>query len=94
MTRKRIKTHVRKGDLVEVITGDHKGARGNVIAMVNRREPDKIRVLIEGVNIVKKAVRPTQDRPQGGFVEKEASIHISNVKLIERKESKPVERKK
>mgnify|MGYP003493875069 CR=1 FL=1 len=94
MNRKRIKTHVRKGDLVEVITGENRGARGNIIAVVNRREANRVRVLIEGVNLVKKAVRPSQDKPQGGFVEKEAPVHISNVKLIERKEPKPVERKK
>lgn len=91
---KRIKTHVRKGDLVEVITGDHKGARGNIIAVQRHELQSKIRVLIEGVNMVKKAVKPTQEKPQGGFIEKEAPIHISNVKLIERKEWKPLERKK
>ena len=81
----RVKTHVRKGDLVEVITGDHKGARGNVLQVIFKDPPDNVRVLIEGVNMIKKAVRPTQDKPQGGFVEREASIHISNVKLVERK---------
>jgi large subunit ribosomal protein L24 len=91
---KKIRTHVRKGDLVEVIIGDHKGARGNIIAVRRHDRPSKVRVLIEGVNLVKKAVKPTPERPQGGFLEKEASIHISNVKLIERKEPKPVERKK
>jgi large subunit ribosomal protein L24 len=91
---KKIKTHVRKGDLVEVIIGDHKGARGNIIAVRRHERQSKIRVLIEGVNMVKKSVKPTQEKPQGGFLEKEAAIHISNVKLIERKEAKPVERKK
>jgi large subunit ribosomal protein L24 len=91
---KKIKTHVRKGDLVEVIIGDHKGARGNIIAVRRHERQSKVRVLVEGVNMVKKAVKPTQEKPQGGFLEKEAPIHISNVKLIERTKAKPVERKK
>ncbi len=77
---KRIKTHVRKGDRVEVSTGDHKGAQGVILQVL----PAKGRVLIEGVHMIKKAVRPTQERPQGGFAEREGTIHISNVKLLER----------
>jgi large subunit ribosomal protein L24 len=91
---KRIKTHVKKGDLVEVIIGDHKGARGNIIAVRRHERQSKVRVLVEGVNMVKKSIKPTSEKPQGGFLEKEAPIHISNVKLIERKAAKPVERKK
>lgn len=91
---KKIKTHVRKGDLVEVIIGDHKGARGNVVAVRRHERQSKVRVVVEGVNMVKKAIKPTQEKPQGGFQEKEAAIHISNVKLIERSKAKPVERKK
>lgn len=80
-----IKTHVRKGDLVEVITGTHKGAQGAVLQVIKKNPPNGIRVLVEGVNLMKKAVRPTQERPQGGFQEKEAPLHISNVKLVEKK---------
>ena len=76
----RPKFHVRKGDRVEVICGENVGAQGTVISV----ETKKNRVLVEGVNMVKKAVRPSQDRPQGGFLEKEAPVHISNVKLLER----------
>jgi large subunit ribosomal protein L24 len=75
----RPKFHVKKGDRVEVITGENVGAQGTVLE-VNTK---KARVVIEGVNMVKKAVRPSQDRPQGGFAEKEGAIHISNVKLLE-----------
>ena len=79
------KPHVKSGDLVEVITGDHKGARGNVLRIVKKNPPNGVRVLIEGVNMVKKSVRPSQEKPQGGFKEMEAPVHISNVKLVERK---------
>lgn len=80
-----VKTHVKRGDLVEVITGDNRGARGVVLHVIRRRPPYGVRVMVEGVNFIKKATRPSQDRPSGGFVEKEAPIHISNVKLVERK---------
>ena len=82
---KSYRPHVHLGDLVEVITGKHKGARGNVIKIDKIDPPNKVRVIVEGVNLVKKAVRPSQERPQGGFREIEAAIHISNVKLVERK---------
>ena len=78
-------THVRKGDLVEVISGSHKGSRGTVLQVIKKNPPSGVRVLVEGVNIIKKTVRPTQERQQGGFQEKEAPIHISNVKLVEKK---------
>lgn len=88
----RIKTHVRKGDRVEVISGASKGAQGVVLEV----QPDKGRVLVEGVRMIKKAVRPSQDRPQGGIIEKEGPIHISNVKRIDEKqaEAKPKAKKK
>ena len=76
----RPKFHVRSGDRVKVISGAHKGAEGTIVQVVTKTQ----RVVIEGVNMIKKAVRPSQDRPQGGFIEKESSIHISNVKLLER----------
>jgi large subunit ribosomal protein L24 len=79
------KPFVKSGDLVEVTTGDHKGARGNVLRILKKNPPNDVRVVIEGVNMVKKSVRPTQEKPQGGFTELEAPIHISNVKLVESK---------
>lgn len=75
----RVKTHVRKGDLVQVTAGAYKGAQGTIIEV----QPSKNRVLIEGVRMLKKHARPTQDRPNGGIIEKEGPIHISNVKLAE-----------
>lgn len=76
----KIKTHVNKGDRVEVITGAHKGAQGTVLQIL----PKKNQVLIEGVRLIKKTIRPTQERPQGGIIEKEGPLHISNVKLVEK----------
>lgn len=73
----RIKTHVKKGDQVVVIAGAAKGAQGTIIEV----QPSKGRVLVEGVRMIKKTVRPSQEKPQGGIIEKEGPIHISNVKL-------------
>ena len=71
------KVHVRKGDTVVVITGKYAGRKGKVLAV----EPEKSRVIVEGVNIVKRHTRPTRQLSQGGIVEKEAPIHSSNVML-------------
>jgi large subunit ribosomal protein L24 len=68
-------THIRKNDLVEVIAGDHRGARGKVL----RLDLTKQQVVVEGVNLVFRHVRPTRKNPQGGRVQKEAPIHMSNV---------------
>jgi large subunit ribosomal protein L24 len=67
--------HLRKNDIVEVISGDHRGARGKVLHV----DPTKGKVVVEGVNVVYRHVRPTRRNPQGGRVQKEAAIHISNV---------------
>jgi large subunit ribosomal protein L24 len=67
--------HIRKNDVVEVIAGDHKGARGKVLH-INK---DRGRVVVEGVNVVYRHVRPSRRNPQGGRVQKEAPIHLSNV---------------
>lgn len=77
---KRQKFHVRRGDVVQVITGDHKGSQGKILQVLTKKQ----RVVIEGVNLIKKHTRRSQDNPNGGIVEREGSIHISNVKLIER----------
>lgn len=66
---------VREGDIVEVIRGDHKGARGKVLRVNSERGV----VVVEGVNIVFRHVRPTRRNPQGGRIQKEAPIHVSNV---------------
>ena len=67
--------HVRKNDIVEVIAGDHKGARGKVL----RVDPRRGTVVVEGVNVVFRHVKPTQKNPQGGRIQKEAAIPICKV---------------
>lgn len=77
--------HVKKGDKVKVITGKDKGKEGIVLAAF----PKKDRVIVEGVNIVKKHVKPNQLNTQGGIVSQEAPIHVSNVMLIDPKTGEP-----
>ncbi len=74
------KLHVRKGDQVMVLSGDDKGKTGLVIQVI----PDKNRAVVEGVNIVKKHVKATQNEP-GGIQEMESTIHISNLALVDPK---------
>jgi large subunit ribosomal protein L24 len=74
----RIKTHVKKGDEVEVITGNHKGKRGTVLTV----DAAKSRVIVEGVRPLKKATRPTEADPTGGINTIDGPIHISNVKKV------------
>ena len=69
---------ITKGDTVQTITGNDNGKTGRVIKVF----PAKDKIVVEGINVVKKHSRPTQDNPQGGIVEKEAAIHISNVMLV------------
>jgi large subunit ribosomal protein L24 len=76
----RIKCHVKKGDQVEVISGNFRGSSGRILAVF----PAKQRVVVEGVRIIKKHLRKSQDNPGGKIAEREGPIHISNVKLIER----------
>jgi large subunit ribosomal protein L24 len=71
--------HIRKGDDVIVISGAYKGKRGKVLRVVGDR------VIIEKVAMVKRHTRPTQKNPQGGIVDKEGTIHISNVQLFDSK---------
>jgi large subunit ribosomal protein L24 len=76
--------HVKKGDMVVVLSGDDKGKTGKVLAAF----PDKGRVLVEGVNIVSKALRKSQDRPKGGIITKEAPIAACKVMLQQRYEAR------
>ena len=69
---------VKKGDTVQIITGKDRGKNGRVIKVLI----PKNRVIVEGLNMVTKHQRPTQDNPQGGIVQKEASIHISNIMVM------------
>lgn len=72
------KMNIKKGDLVEVLSGKDKGARGHVLSAL----PADGKVVVEGVALVKKAQRPTQTNQQGGFVSQEAAIDVSNVALV------------
>jgi large subunit ribosomal protein L24 len=81
----RVKTHVKKGDTVKVIAGNHKGATGTVLQVL----PEKEQVLVEGVRIIKKHQKRNQEFPEGGIIEKEGPIHISNVKKVDAAELAP-----
>jgi large subunit ribosomal protein L24 len=67
---------LKKGDEVVVISGDHKGSKGKILQMLR----EKNRVIVEGVNMIKKHEKKTQDNPQGAIIEREASLHFSNVR--------------
>ena len=75
--------HIKKGDTVEIIAGDNKGSTGRVLRVI----PDKKRVVVEGLNLVYKHVRPSQRNPQGGRIRIEQPIHISNVLPVNPKSS-------
>ena len=75
----RVKLHIKKGDNVMVIAGDHKGKQGKVLEVA----PEKNRAIVEGVNLVSKHAKPSAKNPQGGIIKQEASIHLSNLKLID-----------
>jgi large subunit ribosomal protein L24 len=72
------KLRIRKGDTVEVIQGKERGKRGKILRVL----ADEERVVVERVNFIKRHVRPSQKTPQGGVIEREASIHVSSVKLV------------
>jgi large subunit ribosomal protein L24 len=76
----RPKFHVRRGDTVEVISGNHKGSSGKVLEVKSA----KSQVLIEGVRMIKKHMRKSQENPNGAIIEREGPVHISNVKLLEK----------
>ena len=75
------KLKIKSGDTVRVIAGDHKGTEGKVLKVLT----DKNKAIVEGVNMVKKHMKPSAQSPQGGIVEKEASIQISNLSLLTEK---------
>ncbi|KAB7666150.1 50S ribosomal protein L24 [Bacillus sp. B1-b2] len=77
--------HVKKGDKVMVISGKDKGKTGVILAAF----PKKDRVVVEGINIVKKHAKPSQLNPQGGIMDQEAAIHVSNVMPIDPKTGEP-----
>jgi large subunit ribosomal protein L24 len=77
--------HVRKGDTVIVVAGKERGKRGRVLRVI----PEKGRVVVERVNMIKKHQRPTQKVRQGGIIEREGSIHLSNVMLVDPASGQP-----
>lgn len=79
-----MKLKIKKGDTVKVIAGNNKGATGRVLQVY----PSTMQVLVEGVNLRSKAVRPSQDHPNGGIIKMEAPVHYSNVQLVD-KNGKP-----
>jgi large subunit ribosomal protein L24 len=82
-----LRFHVKKGDEVQVVSGNNRGATGKILQVL----PKKQQVLIEGVRLIKKSVRKSQDNPNGAIVTREGPIHISNVKIVE---SRPKRTKK
>lgn len=84
------KLHVRTGDTVQVISGRDKGKQGKIIAAMSAKD----RVVVEGVNQVKRHTKPSQKNPQGGIITKEAPIHVSNVMIVDAKTKQPSRIKK
>lgn len=74
----RVKVPVKKGDLVEIVRGKDRGKRGKVLKVF----PQDGKVVVEGVNMVKKHTRPTQENPQGGIIERENPVGLSKVRLV------------
>jgi len=73
------KFHIKKGDFVKVISGESRGQEGKVLEVIFKKE----RAIVEGVNMMKKHTKPNSANPDGGIVEQEAAIHISNLMLID-----------
>lgn len=84
----KVRFHVKKGDEVKVISGNHSGASGKVLQVL----PKKEQVLIEGVRMIKKTQRKSQDSPNGAIISREGPIHISNVKLVQSRVVKPAKK--
>jgi len=80
-----VKLHIKKGDTVYVNSGDNRGRQGKVLKV----DVEKQRAIVEGVNLCKKATKPNAKNPQGGIVEQEAPIHISNLQVLDPKSGKP-----
>jgi large subunit ribosomal protein L24 len=85
-----LKFHVKRGDTVQVISGNQRGSSGRILKVL----PDKAQVIIEGVRLIKKHQRKTQDNPNGAIIQREGPIHISNVKVVERGTTEKEKRKK
>lgn len=83
------KLHIKVGDTVKIISGVHRGQEGKVLSIDRKKE----RVIVEGANVVKRHAKPDAANPQGGIVEKEAGLHISNLMLVHNNEPTRVGRK-
>lgn len=79
------KLKIRKGDLVQIISGDSKGKQGKVLEVLLQKN----RIVVEGANLVSKHTKPNAANPNGGIIKKEASIHVSNLMLVDAKTGKP-----
>ncbi len=79
------KYHIKSGDIVQVIRGDSRGQKGKVLQV----QTGKARAVVEGVNLVKRHQRKTQDRPEGGIVEKEAPLPVSVLRRVEASTGRP-----
>jgi large subunit ribosomal protein L24 len=79
------KLHIKKGDTVVVITGNDKGHKGRVLEVLRKSD----RAIVEGVNLIKKHTKPDAKHPQGGIIEQEASVHISNLMVVDPKTGEP-----
>ncbi|MDE5786554.1 MAG: 50S ribosomal protein L24 [Duncaniella sp.] len=79
------KNHIKKGDIVRVISGEDRGKEGRVLKVLTAKQ----RAIVEGINMVTKATKPSAKHPDGGLIKMEAPIHISNIALIDPKSGKP-----
>jgi large subunit ribosomal protein L24 len=77
--------NIHKNDTVKVIAGNARGKTGKVLKVF----PEKERIIVEGVNIIKRHTRPSQKNPQGGIIQREETIHVSNVMLLDPKSNEP-----
>ena len=79
------KIKFKNGDKVRVIAGDHKGTEGEIVTLIR----EKNKAIVSGVNVVKRHTKPNAQNPQGGIIEKEAPIHVSNIAIVDPKTGKP-----
>lgn len=85
MFKEMSKLHIKKGDTVYVNSGESRGKQGRVLRVLVKEQ----KAIVEGLNVVKKSTKPSAKNPQGGIVEMEAPIHISNLNLVDPKSGKP-----
>ena len=83
--RKKIKLHIKKGDTVQVLSGDDKGSTGRVLSV----DRNKYRAIVEGINMVSRHTKPNAQNPDGGILKQEAGVHLSKLALLDPKSGKP-----